>query len=159
MKTCRKLFIETEKRKPKGQRRKCPEEPKCLGGAAGSEFDADAYNDEAFNAYKKGLVPCPTCARTFNPDSLKVHARVCGKGNFKNPKRVGSPVRSRHQSGVSNPASEEKKTEETENQLQPRPLKRLPSRSKSRGRLVTLTCYICGSQYSQNSLEVHLKSC
>ena len=36
---------------------------------------SDAFNSEQFQDYKGNLAPCPNCARTFLPDSLKVHMR------------------------------------------------------------------------------------
>jgi hypothetical protein len=38
----------------------------------------DAYNNEAFNSYNtKALVPCSGCGRTFLPESLVKHQKMC----------------------------------------------------------------------------------
>ena len=34
-------------------------------------------NEAAYESAKSQLVPCPNCARTFNPDRLPVHLKSC----------------------------------------------------------------------------------
>jgi hypothetical protein len=52
----------------------------------------DEYNDAAFDNYNtKALVPCPNCARTFLPDSLVKHQKMCDKNHGKSPARGASP--------------------------------------------------------------------
>jgi len=63
-----------------GIKRKVPEEPEELQKLIEMEtIDEDLlaqYNDKAFKAYNDiGLMKCPNCSRTFNPDSLKVHMK------------------------------------------------------------------------------------
>jgi len=38
----------------------------------------DKYNDAAYKNWDKNILePCPHCARTFLPDSLKFHLKAC----------------------------------------------------------------------------------
>ena len=37
----------------------------------------EQMNEAAWEASKSQLVPCPNCARTFNPERLPVHLRSC----------------------------------------------------------------------------------
>jgi hypothetical protein len=53
---------------------------------AGGGSSVDTYNDAAYKSYnEKGLIACPNCARTFLPDSLKVHIKSCNKAHGKEP--------------------------------------------------------------------------
>jgi uncharacterized C2H2 Zn-finger protein len=46
----------------------------------------ESYNEAAYRSYNdKALMPCPNCARTFLPDSLKVHIRSCNKAHGREP--------------------------------------------------------------------------
>jgi hypothetical protein len=46
----------------------------------------ELYNEQAFkNFNEKSLEPCPNCARTFLPDSLKIHLKGCNKAHGKPP--------------------------------------------------------------------------
>ena len=37
-----------------------------------------SYNDDAFDSYNtKALEPCPNCGRTFLPESLVKHQKMC----------------------------------------------------------------------------------
>ena len=56
------------------------------GEGAGGEMNAmgdpnaaiDRYNDAAYKNWDKNILePCPHCARTFLPDSLKFHLKAC----------------------------------------------------------------------------------
>jgi len=77
IKTCKKKWEIEQEKKPKNQRRPCPEAPpnfdKMLSGEI-TQDTKDIYNEAAFDNYNnKALVPCSGCARTFNPDSLVKH--------------------------------------------------------------------------------------
>ena len=84
LKSCKKKWKDIEIQKPKGERRKIPEEPTNFaslvkGGGALTEEEREKLNSEAFQEYNtKALISCPHCNRTFLPDSLKIHLRSCG---------------------------------------------------------------------------------
>ena len=63
-----------------GVKRKLPPQPEELAELLEMEtLDEDLlaqYNEKASRAYNEvGLMKCPNCSRTFNPDSLKVHMK------------------------------------------------------------------------------------
>jgi len=65
-----------------GVKRKLPEEPeeleKILAMDSIPEDLLTEYNEKAAKAYNEvGLMKCPNCSRSFNPDSLKVHMKSC----------------------------------------------------------------------------------
>ena len=45
--------------------------------AGGKGYSVEQQNEAAWQAAQSNLVPCPNCARTFNPDRLSVHLRSC----------------------------------------------------------------------------------
>ena len=45
--------------------------------SATGQYDVNAMNDAAYQSAMSNLVPCPNCARTFNPDRIDVHLRSC----------------------------------------------------------------------------------
>ena len=52
------------------------------GGGKNANFlkAVDQFNSEAFKNYnEQALVPCMHCERTFLPDRLDIHAKVCQK--------------------------------------------------------------------------------
>lgn len=69
-----KWKIENDKL-PKEHRRPLPKKPEIL--KSGGAYDVQAANEAAWQASQANLVPCPNCARTFNPDRLSVHLRAC----------------------------------------------------------------------------------
>ena len=87
VKQCKKKWEVQESQKPPGDRRPCPSTPKkavefnqALSGSKGGAGYAalDTYNQQAFDTYNtKALVPCQNCGRTFLPDSLVKHAKMC----------------------------------------------------------------------------------
>ena len=82
LKACRKKWDIDQQKKPPEQRRPCPEAPKdfdeALSGAKSGNYDFQTYNNAAFENYnEKALEKCPNCPRTFNPDSLLKHLKMC----------------------------------------------------------------------------------
>ena len=67
--------------KPKHERKSLPTAPSNLEELiTGKASVVAAYNEEAFTNYNENaLDACPNCARTFLPDSLKIHLRSCNK--------------------------------------------------------------------------------
>jgi hypothetical protein len=87
LKSCKKKWDLEQALKPKNERRPCPTAPEefneALGGSGNKAYDMESYNAKAFDAYNtKALEPCLNCGRTFLPDSLKKHAKMC-KGPVK----------------------------------------------------------------------------
>ena len=65
-----------------GVKRKLPKAPEELEELlSGAKLDLkllEEYNQKASSAYNDaGLMKCPNCARTFVPDSLKIHMKSC----------------------------------------------------------------------------------
>lgn len=51
----------------------------------------DRYNEAAFGNYnEKSLEPCSGCGRTFNPEALIRHQRMCLKGKKEDPSKTTS---------------------------------------------------------------------
>lgn len=90
-------------------------------------------DDPAWSAVQSQLIPCPLCSRTFFPERLPVHRRVCkGKQSPRPLKRASSL---REQSASSNDGEESKAT----------PL--------------YLPCYVCSRNYGSWVLPMHEQQC
>ena len=85
MKTCKEKFERQQKDLPPNQRRNAD---KIIANynannarlQAGGNYNMDALNQQAFDQYNNdALVKCEYCGRTFLPDRLAVHQRVCAK--------------------------------------------------------------------------------
>jgi len=83
IKSCQQKWeIEQEKR-PKNQRRPCPQPPRGLmdlmeKGGNVTHADIQKANQQAFDQYdKESLYPCQNCGRTFGYDQLQRHKKVC----------------------------------------------------------------------------------
>lgn len=70
-----KWKLENEKL-PRHQRRPLPRRPEGMAGENG-DIDIERVNREARQIAAEQLVPCGNCGRTFNPDRLAIHERVC----------------------------------------------------------------------------------
>lgn len=151
VKACKVKWEKEQMLKPRNERRPCPEAPKnfdtALSGAKTGGYNVDSYNDAAYDSFKnKALEGCPNCGRTFNPDSLIKHMKMC-KTPKDGVKRSGSPggvEESKISSGTTSGGA--------------------GASSPSRGaggiqKPRTLMCYICGREFGSSSLEIHLKSC
>ena len=73
-----------------------------MGGARAAAAIAQ-YNDQAYKNWDQNILePCPHCARTFLPDSLKYHLKAC---------TAEKPLKKRLvRSGEADPDAEEEKT-------------------------------------------------
>ncbi|XP_078422853.1 zinc finger protein 474-like [Cetorhinus maximus] len=69
-----KWRIENEKL-PKHQRRPEPRKPEAI--KTHGSYDVAAANAAAFASANAQLIPCENCGRTFLPDRLSVHQRIC----------------------------------------------------------------------------------
>jgi hypothetical protein len=149
LKSCKKQFIEEQKRLPKNMRRKLPQNSidfdnlKCKGM---NEAAMDQYNNEAFKQFnEEALVPWGKCGRTFLPDRLVVHLR-----SWKGPTSK-TPMKNGNKSIILSPSKHfpNKIAPETPNIDRRSSAPRMPS---------GVTCYICGRKFGSKSLEIHLKS-
>ncbi|CAK83266.1 unnamed protein product (macronuclear) [Paramecium tetraurelia] len=150
LKTCQEKFLMEEAKKPKNQRRPLPQPPKALGG--GGNYDAESYNDQAFNAYKEqSLEKCAYCGRTFNRESYPIHIKICKPDKpFKPlPGFVQNPKEVQQQMNRDNGGTQQGKSNSNGYSGE----QKVPSRPK------TLVCYICGREYGSKSLGIHIPQC
>ncbi|XP_046358986.2 zinc finger protein 474-like [Haliotis rufescens] len=136
-----KWKIENDKL-PREQRRPEPKKPEIL--KAGGKMDAEAMNEAAWKSAQSNLVPCPNCARTFNPDRLQVHLRAC------KPKDGGPNVSSHTLNGPSGSPSEGGPQASKSGFSGKPPAQRGPR---------TVVCYICGREFGSKSLPIHEPQC
>ena len=88
-----------------------------------NEAAAEQFNNEV-------LEKCDGCGRTFNPESLVKHQKMCQKKK----EEISSPD---PKSGLN------WKVDDDDDSKKPK----------------TLVCYICGREFGTTSLDIHLKSC
>lgn len=82
---CQKMWLAQEEKKPKKDRRPMPQPPKEIaevaimggGGGALTASQIDAMNDAAYSSYDGNLEKCQHCGRTFKPEALAHHAKMC----------------------------------------------------------------------------------
>lgn len=89
MKSCKTKFELAQKDLPPNRRRNADkiiadyERNQAMmnqGVGGNGAFNMDALNQQAFDQYNKdALVKCEFCGRTFLPDRLEVHQRICSK--------------------------------------------------------------------------------
>jgi hypothetical protein len=88
---CEKKWQAQEAKKPRNERRPVPTAPSGfdevkIGGSGGSAkkgitSEMEEYNTAAYNDYNdKALEKCEGCGRTFLPESLIKHQKMCLKG-------------------------------------------------------------------------------
>ena len=97
IKTCKKKWDIEQEKKPKHQRRPCPEAPANFGqivdGGPITDSKLGSYNEAAFDNYNnKALEKCSGCSRTFNPDALVRHKKMCLKGREEENKSPNLPA-------------------------------------------------------------------
>jgi hypothetical protein len=135
---------------PKEQRRPLPKRPPGLSGRGGS-YNVDEMNEFARQSAASQLVPCRNCGRTFDPDRIAVHERVCLKGGppktpkgRQGPLTPGGPVAH----GYGSPTE----TAIDEVPPKPRPVKqaRVPK---------FVFCYLCSGKFTDASLPIHEPQC
>ena len=153
LKTCKKKWDIEQEKKPKNQRRPCPEPPKdideTIAKAKSGNMDFESYNEAAFDNYNnKALEPCNGCGRTFNPDALLRHQPQCLKKNGKSmPQTSPSPSgRTLSNNGADGglPPNGNSLNWKAQSEVK---------------RPKALVCYICGREFGTASLEIHLKTC
>lgn len=138
------------KRLPKEQRRPLPKKPEVVGGSG--QHSAEQINEAARQAANANLAPCRNCGRTFQPDRLAVHERVCLKS--------GPP-----KSGRRNPNTPPQSGPSGSGHITPPP--QTPTgmnRPQNGGGSVKRTpkfvfCYVCGRQFTDASLPIHEPQC
>ncbi|XP_046549879.1 zinc finger protein 474-like [Haliotis rubra] len=78
---CLKKWHAENNNLPKQMRRKAPQKPEILPTIGGSgKYDAERFNEMAWQSAQSNLAECENCGRTFNPDRLPVHQRSCKPG-------------------------------------------------------------------------------
>ena len=91
------------------------------------------YNDAAADQFNNEVLEkCHGCGRTFNPESLAKHQKLCLKDKPVNQENITSPTEN---GGLNWKAAPDA--------LRPK----------------ALFCYICGREFGTASLEIHIKSC
>ncbi len=123
-----------------------------MGGAKEMTDDMEAYNSAAMDDYNdKALDKCEGCGRTFLPESLVKHQKMClkgkpGKGRSKSPAvgkggfggnsggMGGGGIGGSSSSGGLGSSGKKRKTREP----------------------IGLICYICGMKFGSASLNIHL---
>ena len=88
LKSCKQKFDLAQASLPPNKRRNADKiiasyeanQNRGFGGSGNYYNNMDALNQQAFDQYNKdALVECEYCGRTFLPDRLAVHQRVCAK--------------------------------------------------------------------------------
>ena len=88
IKSCKQKFELVQARLPPNKRRNADKiianyeanQNRGFGGSGNYYNNMDALNQQAFDQYNKdALVECEYCGRTFLPDRLPVHQKVCAK--------------------------------------------------------------------------------
>eukprot|EP00210_Caulerpa_lentillifera_P004634 g4420.t1 len=145
---CRQLWEDREALKPKKQdRRPPPPSPKELE----SPLPKDAHGIACFNETmvgiweSKSLISCPYCARTFTCEAFEKHQRVC------TPQTPGGPH------GLS-------KYRQPGAEITPNSATSSERRKEGLGFDVysgptQFHCYLCGRQYGNQSLMIHIPRC
>ena len=144
-----------------------------IGAAAGSK-DWKQFNEAANEKFNdETLEPCPHCGRTFLPDRLQVHLRVCGKGHFENgikpragggggeTERAGDHLGAGARERMNAPPKSPKPnySAPSEEQAKPKSSSR-GSSSPGKGMPPALPfCHLCGRQFGTTSLGIHMKAC
>ncbi|CAG5124678.1 unnamed protein product [Candidula unifasciata] len=93
-------------------------------------------------ASQANLVPCPNCARTFNPDRLIVHLRSC-----------------KSKGGASGSAPTTNSSAASKTDLGSAPAMGTKIREASPQRARTVVCYICGREFGSKSISIHEPQC
>ena len=88
LKSCKQKFDLAQASLPPNKRRNADKiiasyeanQNRGFGGSGNYYNNMDALNQQAFDQYNKdALVECEYCGRTFLPDRLPVHQKVCAK--------------------------------------------------------------------------------
>ena len=58
-----------------------PQKPQLLPSISGGENDRDRFNQAAYESAQNQLIPCKFCSRSFAPDRVATHERVCQQTN------------------------------------------------------------------------------
>ena len=80
-KSCKKLFLQREAKKPKRERKPLPKEPTNISDYENATpRQVEAARVAASRSFNDNVLErCPNCSRTFLPDRLVVHLRSCTK--------------------------------------------------------------------------------
>ncbi|CAL1278759.1 unnamed protein product, partial [Larinioides sclopetarius] len=95
--------------------------------------DDEVGDDPAWSAVQSQLIPCSVCGRTFFPERLPVHRRVC-KGK-PSPRAIKRAASLREQSTSSTEKEDQKPT------------------------ALYVPCYVCGRSYGSWVITMHEQQC
>eukprot|EP00210_Caulerpa_lentillifera_P002406 g2307.t1 len=146
---CRRLWEDRESLKPKKQDRRVPPAiPKELDEPLPSDPEAIASFNQTMIAIweSQSLISCPNCARTFTCEAFEKHQRLCtlqtpgGPHGLSKHRRMASTDTALN----SGPCSDRTK-EDTSSEISSGPIQ--------------YYCYLCGRQYGNRSLLIHIPRC
>lgn len=79
-------------RLPKNQRRPLPQKPQILPSIKKDGSDLERFNQAAYQSAQAQLIPCQFCSRTFAPDRVGTHEKVCKENNSKGASKIPTRV-------------------------------------------------------------------
>ncbi|XP_023242101.1 zinc finger protein 474-like isoform X1 [Centruroides sculpturatus] len=124
------------------QRRPLPQKPET-----NVTMTKDEFNEASWQSFQANLVPCPNCGRTFFPERLLVHQRVCKEtGNKNNNNNVNKAHSNHSQLPPQSPITQ------SDIQL-------VQDSSKEVSKIPLATCYICGRLFGSKSISIHEPQC
>lgn len=123
---------------PVNQRRPMPQKPET-----NVSMTRDEFNEASWQSFQANLVPCPNCGRTFFPERLLVHERVCKEPGNKNNKIQSTNPQLPPQSPIS----------QSDIQLVQE------SSKETAAKIPLATCYICGRLFGSKSISIHEPQC
>ena len=157
-KTCAKLWVDRENRKPKRERRPLPQPP-TETPIVSSGRNIDRHNEMVSQAFEQNVLkPCPHCARTFLEDRLQIHLRSCTADNpHKTVREATQRPQSmeRHSSPIIQRATMEKPSDLNSY----RETGRASTPSKLRTASEFVQCQYCTRHFDPKAAERHIPIC
>ncbi|KAK2150536.1 hypothetical protein LSH36_401g00063 [Paralvinella palmiformis] len=145
---CLKKWEIENNKLPKELRKPKPTKPEPISGA--QSMTREEMQAAQWQAAQANLVPCPKCGRTFNPDRIVVHERVC------NP-RVSRPRPNANSGSDASPTDNSRQPKQHQVEKKPQPANTGPS--VPAGKPPAVYCYICGRQFGTKSITIHEPQC
>ena len=184
---CKRKWEMAEEVKPVRERRPLPPDPpELLEPLPMDPAGMDIFNSAMFVYFDQvSLVPCGSCGRTFRPDALDRHSKVCdGKGPG-GRKHQSAPYLSQSSSSAPRPPTSPAPSSpltrmkpnanpSNNNALRPSSSRQSPSGPSSSSRPSSTrggggpnmlskprgyNCFLCGAQFGSASLLIHIVAC
>lgn len=134
IKSCKKKWEAQQELKPANERKPLPQPPtqkSALEGGEHTDSKVNLYNEAAAEQFNNEVLErCEGCGRTFNPESLARHQKLC----LKDKEAQQSPLVDKEKTGGLNWKVEA-----------------APKKPKA------FVCYVCGRQYGTASFGIHLR--